>query len=55
MWSGRGLLICLVWVCCPRGIGHALRGFVTVFSHALRGIVVLIWVGGRSAGSQVER
>jgi len=49
------LLTHLAWACCSRGIRHAWCGLVAVFSHALRGFVVLIGGGGRSAGSRVER
>jgi len=39
--SSRGLLTGLAWACCSRGIRHAWCGLVVVFTHALRGIVVL--------------
>jgi len=54
-WSRRGLLIRLTWVRCSRGICHAWHCLIVVFSHTLRGFVVLYGVGGRSAGSRVER
>ena len=54
-WSRRGLLTRLAWACCSRGIHHTWHGLVAVFSHALRGLIVLLGGGGRSAGSQVER
>jgi len=53
--SRRSLLTHLVWARCSRGILHAWRGLIAVFSHALRGFVVLLRGGGRSAGLQVER
>ena len=53
VWSRSGLLTCLVWVYCPRGIHHtqcALRRvhthtccvILTAFSHTLHGLVVLV-------------
>ena len=41
VWSRRGLLTRLAWARWSRGIRHARRGLVAVFSHALRGLVVL--------------
>jgi len=43
-WSRRGLLTHLAWAHCSHGIHHAWHGLITVFSHALRGLVVLIGV-----------
>jgi len=40
-WSCRGLLTCLAWTRCSRGIRHAWRDLVAVFPHALCGLVVL--------------
>ena len=54
-WSHHSLHTRLAWVRCSRGIRHAWRGLVAVFSHTLHGFVVLIGGGGRSAGSRVER
>jgi len=54
-WSRHGLLTRLAWAHCSSGIRHAWCGLVAVFSHTLCGLVVLIWGGGRSAGSRVER
>ena len=53
--SRRCLLTRLAWACCSRSIYHAWRALVVVFSHALCVFVVRIGVGGRSAGSRVER
>ena len=50
MWSRRGPLTRLAWARCSRGIRHARRGLIAVLSHALRGPVVRLVVGGRSAG-----
>jgi len=33
-WSHRGLLTRLAWARCSRGIHHAWRGLVAIFSHA---------------------
>jgi len=41
VWSRRSLLTHLAWACCSRGIRHAWRGLVAVFSHTLHGLVVL--------------
>ena len=49
------LLTRLAWARCSRGIRHAQHGLIVVFSHVLHGIVVLVMVGGHSAGSWVER
>jgi hypothetical protein len=40
-WSRRGLLTRFTWARCSRGIRHAWRGLVAVFSHTLCGLVVL--------------
>ena len=55
LWSRRGLLTRVAWARCSHGIRHAWCGLVAVFSHALRGFVVLIRGGSRRAGSRVER
>jgi len=49
-WSRRGPVTRLAWARCSRGIRHARRGLVAVHTHALRGLVVRLGVGGRSAG-----
>jgi len=41
VWSPHGLLTHLVWARCSRGIRHSWCGLLTVFSHALCGLVVL--------------
>ena len=37
-----GLLTRLAWARCSRGICHTPRGIVAVFSHTLRGLIVLV-------------
>ena len=49
-WSRRGPLTRLASARCSRGIRNARRGLVAVLSHALRGLIVRLGVGGHSAG-----